>query len=200
MKKILFVILLTSPIFVYADHVNAYCKFFDKSGDKLISKGTCEFSQYQGHIYLTLPGDKKINLSPKGELPGNFTDSENNAVYRKKGLGKKVQIYQFKDKLVYIYWDKQQLTDKIKIKPIDYNTVAVDINDTGLTFQANITRQIDNVFTGIANQNIIVFNSSNGQLLLIDKGDGKVIKTYQSSPIPTFENPDAMCNPKYEPC
>lgn len=113
MRWICFIVVLYISCTVMADQTTAYCKLLH--GKQISYQGKCSFSQYQGYIYITLPGIKSLELSPKGTRPGNFTDKEGKAVYRKSGLGKEGQIYQFSNnEMLYVYWNMKQKAVLVK--------------------------------------------------------------------------------------
>jgi len=65
----------------------------------------CVFSQRQGAITIDRSDGVTHDLSPKGDLPGNYSDQHGHAVYRQSGLGKVGQIFRFPDESVFVYWD-----------------------------------------------------------------------------------------------
>jgi len=49
------------------------------------------------------------DLSPVGDMPGNFLDQDKRPVYRQSGLGDKGLIFRFEDESVYVYWNTAAL-------------------------------------------------------------------------------------------
>lgn len=123
--RTILVLLFLLPTHAFADHVMAYCEYYPIGKNQPTIKTTCGFSQYQGHIYITIANKKPIRLLPVGNSPGNFKNEKGEPVYRKSGLGKKGQIYRFKHYSIYVYWQKPSTKHNMKsplviTKPIDY--------------------------------------------------------------------------------
>ena len=87
------------------DWTHARCDVYPKGSDHTDVVIPCVFSQRQGYITIDRSDGVTHDLSPKGDLPGNFRDQHGRAVYRNSGLGKRGQIFRFPDEAVYVYWD-----------------------------------------------------------------------------------------------
>lgn len=89
----------------WADWTHARCDIYPKGEDHVSAVIPCVFSQRQGYINIDRSDGVSYDLSPKGDLPGNYRDKNGQAVYRQSGLGKDGQIFQFPNETVYVYWD-----------------------------------------------------------------------------------------------
>ena len=65
----------------------------------------CVFSQRQGYVTITRDDGVIHDLSPVGDVPGNFKDQDGRPVYRQSGLGDQGLIFRFEDESVYVYWN-----------------------------------------------------------------------------------------------
>jgi hypothetical protein len=90
---------------VIADTVDAWCDIRTAGGDKVEQMIPCTFSQRQGFVTIDRSDGMVHELSPVGELPGNFEDQNGRAVFRQSGLGDQGLIFRFPDESVYVYWD-----------------------------------------------------------------------------------------------
>ena len=88
-----------------ADWVHARCDIYPKGEDHTSVVIPCVFSQRQGYINIDRSDGVSHDLSPRGDLPGNYTDKNGRAVYRNSGLGERGLIFQFPNETVYVYWD-----------------------------------------------------------------------------------------------
>jgi hypothetical protein len=95
---------LSTPAPSSADTVRAACAFADSPDAPRTETTACSFSQRQGHIRIEIDAGPTLELSPTGEGPGNFTDQEGRAVYRRSGLGKRGQAYQLPGRYLQVYW------------------------------------------------------------------------------------------------
>lgn len=200
---LIFIFLCSSV--AHADQTEALCELYETPSNQLIEKETCRFAQYQGNIYITFSSGRELNFTPHGNQPGNFIDQNSHPVYRKKGLGKKGQVYQMKNNKLYVYWQQaskspQKNNQHLTIKPRDYNTVEIDFDNDNVKFMTPMTRQANNLFTAKASNMIIVFNADTGYLFMLDDETGELRYEFSTHPIPSFENPDTMCDLNSEPC
>ena len=88
-----------------ADWTDARCDIYPRGEDHAGTSIPCVFSQRQGYITITRSDGVFHDLSPKGDVPGNFMDADGKDVYRQSGLGKAGLIFRFGDESVYVYWD-----------------------------------------------------------------------------------------------
>ena len=88
-----------------ADSMDARCDIFPKGEDHTNVVISCVFSQRQGYITITRSDGVVHDLSPEGDIPGNYRDADGKAVYRQSSLGKDGQIFRFTDESIYVYWD-----------------------------------------------------------------------------------------------
>lgn len=78
--------------------------------------------------------------------------------------------------------------------------MTASVTQGTITTKIHLQRNMNNVFTGLSNKLMVIFKSDDGQLYVLDRQTGRLILDEKTSPIPTFENPDTMCDPKTEPC
>ncbi len=97
-------VFLISPGAV-ADRTDARCDIYPKGEDHAGASIPCVFSQHQGYITINRSDGVVHDLSPQGDVPGNFRDAKGKDVYRQSGLGKAGLIFRFSDESVFIYWD-----------------------------------------------------------------------------------------------
>jgi len=88
-----------------ADWTDARCDIYPKGEDHAGTSIPCVFSQRQGYITIDRSDGVSHDLSPHGDVPGNFRDSKGKDVYRQSGLGKAGLIFRFSDESVFVYWD-----------------------------------------------------------------------------------------------
>jgi len=88
-----------------ADWTDARCDIYPRGEDHTGVSIPCVFSQRQGYITITRSDGVVHDLSPKGDVPGNFRDADGKDVYRQSGLGKLGQIFRFANESIYVYWD-----------------------------------------------------------------------------------------------
>jgi len=88
-----------------ADWTDARCDIYPIGEDHAGASIPCVFSQRQGYITIDRSDGVVHDLSPQGDVPGNFRDAEDKDVYRQSGLGKAGLIFRFADESVYVYWD-----------------------------------------------------------------------------------------------
>jgi len=88
-----------------ADWTDARCDIYPGGEDNASASIPCVFSQRQGYITIDRSDGFSHDLSPKGDVPGNFRDANGKDVYRQSGLGKAGLIFRFADESVYVYWD-----------------------------------------------------------------------------------------------
>jgi len=89
---------------VMADSAKANCKVY-KNGDlKSNASGSCNFSQRQGYVDITLSNGKTVKLSP-GNQAHHFTDQKGNNVVRSTGDGG-AHKYKWNDKKLIVSFHK----------------------------------------------------------------------------------------------
>ena len=115
MKRLAIIVLVLAflPAPVQADTAEARCDIYPAGEDHTDVVIPCNFSQRQGFITIRRSDGVVHDLSPEGDIPGNFLDQDGDRVYRQGGLGDQGLIFRFPDESVYVYWD----TDICK--PID---------------------------------------------------------------------------------
>jgi hypothetical protein len=87
-----------------ADSTQARCDIYPAGSDKAEKTIGCTFSQRQGYVTITRGDDIAHELSPSGNVAGNFKDQQGRIVYRQSGLGDQGLIFRFPDESVYVYW------------------------------------------------------------------------------------------------
>jgi hypothetical protein len=92
-----------------ADWTDAACVIYPAGEDHADVQIPCTFSQRQGYITITRDDGVTHELSPLGDMPGNFQDQDGRAVYRQSGLGDQGLIFRFPDESVYVYWNTKML-------------------------------------------------------------------------------------------
>jgi hypothetical protein len=92
-----------------ADSTDARCDIYPKGSDHTDVMIPCRFSQRQGYITIDRSDGVNHELSPFGDMPGNFRDQKGRTVYRVKGLGDQGLIFRFPDESVYVYWSTAAL-------------------------------------------------------------------------------------------
>ena len=92
-----------------ADWTDAACEIYPKGEDHTDVLIPCIFSQRQGNITITRDDGVTHDLTPVGDTPGNFTDSDGRKVLRQSGLGDQGLIFRFPDESVYVYWNSSML-------------------------------------------------------------------------------------------
>jgi hypothetical protein len=91
----------------------------------------CGFSQRQGYITISREDGVTHDLSPVGDVPGNYRDQDGRAVYRQSGLGDDGLIFRFPDESVYVYWSTAALEPSEEDNPTapfstrDYDATAL---------------------------------------------------------------------------
>ena len=103
--------ILVSPSAV-ADSTDARCDIYPKGEDHSGASIPCVFSQRQGYITINRSDGVVHDLSPSGDVVGNFRDADGKDVYRQSGLGKNGLIFRFDDESVFVYWDTAGLPGK----------------------------------------------------------------------------------------
>ena len=88
-----------------ADSTQARCEIYPKGSDRMDKMVPCTFSQRQGYITIRRDDGVVHELTPVGEKPGNFRDSQGRPVFRQSGLGEMGQIFRFDDISIFVYWD-----------------------------------------------------------------------------------------------
>ncbi|ESQ15276.1 MAG: hypothetical protein N838_10950 [Thiohalocapsa sp. PB-PSB1] len=89
-----------------ADSAQARCEIYLKGSDTMETMVPCTFSQRQGHVTIARDDGVTHYLEPAGDVPGNFRDPNDNAVYRQSGLGEAGLIFRFPTESVFVYWDR----------------------------------------------------------------------------------------------
>jgi hypothetical protein len=69
----------------------------------------CIFSQRQGYITIARDDGVIHDLTPMGDVAGNFKDQNDRIVYRNSGLGDQGLIFRLPDESVYVYWNTSTL-------------------------------------------------------------------------------------------
>ena len=92
-----------------ADWTEARCDIYPQGSDHASKMIPCVFSQRQGFITIRRSDGVTHELSPVGDLPGNFRDQEGRAVYRQGGLGDQGLIFRLPDQSVFVYWNTAAL-------------------------------------------------------------------------------------------
>jgi len=100
---------------VLADTADAVCEIYPKGEDHTDVTIPCTFSQRQGYITIRRSDGVTHELSPLDDGPGNFTDQNDQKVYRQSGLGDQGLIFRFPYESVYVYWNTKML------EPVDEN-------------------------------------------------------------------------------
>lgn len=88
-----------------ADTAEARCDIYPRGEDRASASVACSFGQRQGHITITREDGVSHDLSPEGEVAGNFLDSNGNRVFRQSGLGDAGLIFRFPTESLFLYWD-----------------------------------------------------------------------------------------------
>ncbi|MEJ2384609.1 MAG: hypothetical protein P8Y54_09440 [Xanthomonadales bacterium] len=91
-----------------ADATAARCDIYPVGEDHTDVVIPCTFSQRQGYITIRRDDGVTHDLSPEGEIPGNFRDQHGNRVYRQSGLGDQGQIFRLPDESIYVYWNPER--------------------------------------------------------------------------------------------
>jgi hypothetical protein len=102
------VVALSAGPVAHADTVRAECGFGGSGDAPPADTSACTFSQRQGYIRIAIDGGPEFELNPAGEEPGNYTDPDGNAVYRRSGLGERGMRFEFPDRHLYVYWTSNQ--------------------------------------------------------------------------------------------
>lgn len=92
-----------------ADWTDARCDIYPSGSDQVSKMIPCTFGQRQGYITITRDDGVTHDLSPVGDLPGNFRTEDGRSVYRQSGLGDQGLIFRFPDESVYVYWETSAL-------------------------------------------------------------------------------------------
>ncbi len=92
-----------------ADWADARCDIYPRGEDKASAVIPCTFGQRQGAVTITRMDGITHDLTPVGDVPGNFRDQHDRTVYRQSGLGDQGQIFRFPDESVYVYWNTTAL-------------------------------------------------------------------------------------------
>lgn len=103
-----------------ADWTDARCDIYLAGSDHTDVMIPCTFAQRQGYITITRDDGVRHELSPVGNVPGNYRDQDDRAVYRQSGLGDQGQIFRFPDESVFVYWN----TDALKPQSDEDNWTA----------------------------------------------------------------------------
>jgi len=92
-----------------ADSAAARCDIYPAGEDHATRMLHCTFSQRQGYITINREDGVVHELSPEGDVPGNYVDDKGRKVYRQSGLGDQGSIFRFPDESVYVYWSTAAL-------------------------------------------------------------------------------------------
>lgn len=88
-----------------ADSAPARCDLYKKGDDHAYATVACNFSQRQGTVGIQIADGERYDLTPTGDLPGNYTDADGRPAYRNSGLGDQGVIFRLHDKSIFVYWD-----------------------------------------------------------------------------------------------
>ena len=114
-----------------ADSTEARCDIYAVGEDHTDRMIHCRFSQRQGYITISREDGVTHDLSPVGDVPGNYRDQDGRAVYRQNGLGDDGLIFRFPDESVYVYWSTAALEPSEEDNPTapfstrDYDATAL---------------------------------------------------------------------------
>ncbi len=93
-----------------ADSTDARCDIYPRGEDHTDKMIACTFSQRQGYVTITRADGVTHDLSPVGDVPGNYRDQNGRAVYRQDGgIGDQGMIFRLPDESVFVYWDTAAL-------------------------------------------------------------------------------------------
>ena len=195
-----------------ADTVKVRCDFYPQGEDKASASEVCTFSQRQGFVSIQRENGTRYEFSPVGDQPGNFENESGEAVYRQSGLGERGLIFRMPRESVYIYWDTAPFeadqggssstadTPKTYTTVQNSNEIAIQITEGEFKFSGILKRGETGSFVGSDAQVEVIFNPQNGHVVVNNKVTGTEFYNYYTAPIPSFENPNTMCNPAEEPC
>ncbi len=110
----------------YADSAESRCDIYKAGEDKAEKMIACTFSQRSGYITINRSDGVVHDLSPKGDTPGEFTDKNNNTVYRQSGLGDQGLIFRFPEESVYVYWSTDALKANTNSATSPFSTADYD--------------------------------------------------------------------------
>lgn len=212
--RILAIGFLLLPHIAKADTVVAYCKVENDDKNIPTTITPCIFSQRQGYSNITFPNNERLSFSPENDgIPGGYRDQDNNHVQREAKSSPQSLIYKFKSKMITVYWDATSLVKsadipdlkpgqkpQIKTVPLDSGRVVINIKDHDFVFSGLLLRSFDDVFVATQIDKIGIMETNSGDVYIIQRRSGKLLKKYKTTPIPTFENPDTMCDKTVEPC
>ena len=88
-----------------ADQVQARCDIHPKGSDTASASVPCTFSQRQGHVTIARGDGVVHDLTPDGDVAGNFTDAGGSRVYRNGGLGDRGLIFRTPEESVFVHWE-----------------------------------------------------------------------------------------------
>ena len=97
--------ILTAVPTVLGDSVRSRCGYSERADTDPETYHLCVFSQRQGYINISIGSDTPHLFSPDGDLAGTYLDQAGQRVYRKKGLGKRGQLFQLSDQYLYVLWN-----------------------------------------------------------------------------------------------
>jgi hypothetical protein len=111
----------------HGDTVDARCDVYPAGEDRASAMLPCSFSQRQGYVTITRADGVVHELSPTGDIPGNFVDANGAPAYRRTGLGEDGLIFQLPAESVYVYWDTAALEGDAGDNPTaPYSTTEYD--------------------------------------------------------------------------
>ncbi len=99
------------------DTVDARCDIYPAGQDQADAMLPCRFSQRQGYVTITRDDGVVHELSPTGDIPGNYLDASGAPAYRRSGLGEDGLIFQLSAESVYVYWDTAALEEGLGDNP-----------------------------------------------------------------------------------
>ncbi|WP_198949727.1 hypothetical protein [Synechococcus sp. 1G10] len=90
---------------VQADTVKARCDVFPKGEDRATSSGLCTFSQRQGFVSIQLKNGQRVELTPVGNKPNAYHDSNGKPATRELENNGNIHIYRLAKQSIFVYWD-----------------------------------------------------------------------------------------------
>ena len=111
----------------HGDTVDARCDIYPAGEDRASAMLPCRFSQRQGYVTIARADGVVHELSPTGDIPGNFLDANGAPAYRRSGLGEAGLIFRLAAESVYVYWNTAVLDGDTGDNPTaPYSTTEYD--------------------------------------------------------------------------
>ena len=98
-------LLALTQVPAWSDSMRSRCGYSANAEQEPSAWTSCVFSQRQGHITISIDDALAHDFTPDGDSPGVFLDSEQQRVYRKRGLGERGQLFQLPDRFLFVLWD-----------------------------------------------------------------------------------------------